>query len=128
MLVLSRRPQEKILFPTLGVTVQITSICKNIVRLGIDAPPSVAIMREEIASEADATTQDPLSANHRLRNRLHTATLAVHLAQKQLQAGLNEDAEKTLHEALREYSAMEQELAAAKAGTQAKREIRRAAG
>jgi carbon storage regulator CsrA len=125
MLVLSRRPKERVLFPALGVTVEITSVSKNVVRLGIDAPPSVAIMREEIASESDkAAATEPKRANHRLRNRLHTAMLAVHLAQKQLHAGLDDEAEATLSEALREYAELDQELAAEKTRTNPRREIR----
>lgn len=123
MLVLSRRPNERILFPGLGVAVEVTSVSRNVVRLGIDAPPSVTIVREEIASEADkrpAKDRKPIS--HAVRNRLHTANLAVHLAQKQLQAGLDEEADETLSEALREYAALDRELAAGKAATQ--RDIR----
>lgn len=121
MLVLSRRPNEKIVFPTLGITVEVCSINRNVVRVGIDAPPDVPILRKEIAT-GEARLQDETSAKlrHRTRNRLHTASLAVHLAQKQLQAGLNDEADATLAEALREFSALDQEMAAEKAN----REIR----
>ena len=80
---------------------------------------------EEIASESDklAATESK-SSNHRQRNRLHTAALAVHLAQKQLQAGLAKDAEATLSEALNEYARMDEELAAeSKKSMPGKREI-----
>jgi len=121
MLVLSRRPNEKIVFPTLGITVEVCSINRNVVRVGIDAPPDVPILRKEIATD-EARLHDEASAKlrHRNRNRLHTASLAVHLAQKQLQAGLDDEADATLAEALREFSALDQEMAAEKAN----REIR----
>ena len=61
MLVLSRKPKEKIVFPTLGVTLEVCSVKGNIVRVGIDAPPSVPIMREEIA-EINAVRIRPPSA------------------------------------------------------------------
>jgi carbon storage regulator CsrA len=48
MLVLSRRLSEKLLFPGLNVAVQILSIKGNVVRLGIDAPRDVAVLREEL--------------------------------------------------------------------------------
>jgi carbon storage regulator CsrA len=123
MLVLSRRPNEKILFPTLGVTVEITSICKNVVRIGIDAPPSVSIVREEIASESDklAVTKP---ANHRMRNRLHAASLAVHVALTQLHAGLAKESENTLNEALRQYEELDRELSNEKAEKAAKSKAR----
>jgi carbon storage regulator CsrA len=126
MLVLSRRPNERILFPTLGVSVEVTSVSKNVVRLGITAPPSVPVLREEIASEADKqAAAHPRPTHHRLRNRLHTAALAVHLAQKQLSAGLIRDAQKTLNEALEEYARLDQEMAAEKPSHPTpKREIR----
>jgi len=47
MLVLSRRENEKIVFPTLGITVQVCGINRTTARIGIDAPPSVPILREE---------------------------------------------------------------------------------
>jgi carbon storage regulator CsrA len=122
MLVLSRRPQEKIVFPTLGVTVEICSIKKNVVRIGIEAPPSVSILREELATSPGALdAPEQKSARHQMRNRLHRAGLALHLAQRQLEAGLNKAADETLTEALDTFSALEQELAAP---GPAKREIR----
>jgi carbon storage regulator CsrA len=117
MLVLSRRTKEKIVFPTLGITLEVCSVKGNNVRIGIDAPPSVPIVREELAKSTQYTSE-----RHRLRNRLHTVSLAVHLAHRQLQAGLDEDAQETLDGALRDFTALDQELAAASG--KAKREIR----
>jgi carbon storage regulator CsrA len=48
MLVLSRRLNEKLLFPTLGVTIQVVSVQSGVVRLGIEAPPAVRVLREEL--------------------------------------------------------------------------------
>lgn len=112
MLVLSRRPSEKILFPTLGVTVEIASISKRVVRVGIDAPPTIPVVREEIASESmKRACTLPKPGSHRQRNRLHTAGLAIHLAQRQLEAGLTKEAEASLDEALNEYAKLDEELA-----------------
>lgn len=113
MLVLSRRLNEKILFPTLGVSVEITSVARNVVRLGIDAPAAVPIVRAEIVSESDKFTAR--NAHLVNRHRLRTATLGIRLAQKQLQTGLMNEAEETLDEALREFSRLEIEMAAEKA-------------
>jgi carbon storage regulator CsrA len=111
MLVLSRRPKQKILFPKLGITVEITNVLKQVVRVGITAPPSISVVREEIASESDRQLCAPSKpADHRQRNRLHTARLAIHLAQKQLQAGLTKDAEASLNEALLEYERLDPEI------------------
>jgi carbon storage regulator CsrA len=51
MLVLSRRLHEKVVFPGLNVTVQVVAIKPGVVRIGIEAPPDVAVVREEILAE-----------------------------------------------------------------------------
>lgn len=48
MLVLSRRLQEKIVIPGLDVTIQVVSIKPGSVRLGIEAPPEISVLREEL--------------------------------------------------------------------------------
>jgi carbon storage regulator len=48
MLVLSRKIGEKLVFPSLGVTVQVVRIEGGKVRLGIEAPPEVRVHREEL--------------------------------------------------------------------------------
>ena len=57
MLVLSRRIEEKIILPSLGVTLQVLSIKGNIVRLGIDAPLDVKVLREELLGQSQAAPQ-----------------------------------------------------------------------
>jgi len=126
MLVLSRRENEKIVFPSLGVTVQVCGINKRAVRIGIEAPASVPIMREEVAAITDTLAPTaPILGGHQLKNRLHTACLAVHLAQKQLQAGFDAEADESLSKALREFDALDRELTVEKApAVQSKRSIR----
>ncbi|MEZ6047399.1 MAG: carbon storage regulator [Planctomycetaceae bacterium] len=48
MLVLSRRLNEKVVFPHLGISVEVLRVNKDRVRLGIEAPESVQILRGEI--------------------------------------------------------------------------------
>jgi carbon storage regulator CsrA len=129
MLVLSRRPKQKILFPELGVSVEVCTIAKNAVRLGIEAPPSISIVREEIAFETARERHGPPGpSRHELLNRLHTAGLAIQVAQKQLQAGLVGPAQASLEMALRQHADIERELAPERveptATVTAKREIR----
>jgi carbon storage regulator len=50
VLVLSRRLGEKIVLPGLGITLQVVSIKGNVVRLGIEAPPDVKVLRGELVS------------------------------------------------------------------------------
>jgi carbon storage regulator CsrA len=48
MLVLSRRLNEKLLFPGLHTSIQVVSIKPGMVRLGIEAPDDVRVLREEV--------------------------------------------------------------------------------
>src|SRR5262245_30449666 len=57
MLVLTRRPSEKIIFPDSNITVQVVGVKSRAVRLGIEAPPEVTVLREEVL--ARAATQQP---------------------------------------------------------------------
>ena len=59
MLVLSRRTHEKILLPALGVTIQVVSVRAGVVRIGVQAPPDVAVFREEILQRDHAPAIEP---------------------------------------------------------------------
>jgi carbon storage regulator CsrA len=102
MLVLSRRPGQRLLFPQLDIKVQILPSRGSTIRLGIEAPSHVSVVREEIAA---SNLVVPLPAEkesrvaHDLRGRLNTLTMALHVVEKQLKAGLSADAECTLREA-----------------------------
>ena len=54
MLVLSRRLNEKILLPSIHTSVEVLDIKGDRVRLGIEAPASVTILREELAERQAA--------------------------------------------------------------------------
>src|SRR4051812_45198058 len=48
MLVLSRRVREKIVLPDLSASVEILGVKGNTVRLGIQAPPEIRVLRGEL--------------------------------------------------------------------------------
>jgi carbon storage regulator CsrA len=106
MLVLSRRPLERVLFPTIHAAVQVVSVQGSTVRLGIEAPPEVRILRGELQGEAtqgmaSAPPADPAEASfralrHLVRNRLHGVGIGLALMRQQLKAGRNTDLERTL--------------------------------
>lgn len=52
MLVLTRRCDENFVFPGLGITVKILQIKGNQVKIGIDAPESVVILRGELEQDS----------------------------------------------------------------------------
>jgi carbon storage regulator CsrA len=117
MLVLSRRLNEKILLPSIHTSVEVLDIKGDRVRLGIEAPTSVTILREELAGrqapgasdrQTTAAAKRPMEATldavealarqnrHQLRNHLNSATIGIALAQRQLQEGQVAQAESTL--------------------------------
>jgi carbon storage regulator len=49
MLVLSRGNNETIVFPSLGISIEIVSISGKRVRIGIDAPKDIPVHRGEVA-------------------------------------------------------------------------------
>jgi len=101
VLVLSRRESEKLLFPSLGISVEVLKIQGRKTRIGINAPADIPVLRHECAVKkfAVATTQagdqgidfttDLFQSNQRLseliniiRNRLcSAATTLNHLNQ-----------------------------------------------
>jgi carbon storage regulator CsrA len=117
MLVLTRRESEKIVFPDLGVTVEIVSLKGNRARIGVAAPRDVRVLRQEIMEGGKAG--DPLPAqarpaarlSHALRNRLQKVSIAARLANRQISAGLVDDAQQTLMLLLAELECLNREAA-----------------
>jgi carbon storage regulator CsrA len=66
VLVLSRRLHEKIVLPGLNVTIQVVAIKGGVVRIGIEAPPDVQVMREELLDQSEATAQTGRCADPQL--------------------------------------------------------------
>src|SRR5437879_5569552 len=108
MLVLTRRINQKILLPTVQVSVQVVAVKSGSVRLGIEAPAGVTILREEVQDRAAEWGAVPMAAadepaapdfrrlNQLLRNRLNIDSLGLAELRRQLQAGLTVDALATL--------------------------------
>lgn len=111
MLILSRRAQQQISFPGLGISIRIVSVQGQRVRIGVEAPPDIAVIRTELAPLADAykaaarPTTSP--ATHTFKNRLNGAILGLHLAQRQLAVGAHSQAEESLLEALQRLADLE---------------------
>jgi carbon storage regulator CsrA len=120
MLVLARRPNEKVLFPSINTAVQVVSIKGGTVRLGIEAPPEVTILRAELqdrTAERGATTRLPEPAGsrlrglrHLLRNRLNVTTVGLGLLRQQARAGLSDEMERTIAKIEEEMQRLQQRL------------------
>lgn len=105
MLVLTRRKDQKVLFPNLGIAVEVIDISGRQVRLGIDAPQEVRVLRDELMSidEPLLSFVDEVQTKH----RIDAINLAIHLARNQMRQGLPELASQALDEALENLTALE---------------------
>jgi carbon storage regulator CsrA len=131
MLVLSRREQESIVFPKLGIRIQVTRVRGKAVSLGVDAPEDVRVLRGElqpdddvhVKNHASSSTTSSLSTNdsqklqkedrereHELRNRVNTLTLALHLLQKRAKKADGAVDEMLLSGAIDELALIEEAL------------------
>jgi carbon storage regulator CsrA len=78
MLVLSRRPDEQIILPTVPAVIKVISTQAGLVRLGIEAPADVPIVREELTRGEPRPPhgERPQPGAH-LRDRLNDVTRAL---------------------------------------------------
>ncbi len=120
MLVLSRKETDKILFPSLGVTIEVLRIRGNVARLGIDAPDEVPIRRHEIADLKElefAADEDPGTQLRRLiyalRQRLGAATDTLNRLHQLLEDTHQGDAQQLVSQVFHELVRLEQEASQA---------------
>jgi carbon storage regulator CsrA len=112
VLVLTRRENEKILLPDVGVTVELMAVQGNRARLGISAPDNIRILREEVAANQDvlkqATARGPISREfaHAIRNRLNAAILATETVRLQIDARQLAETSASLDRIVTELRAM----------------------
>jgi carbon storage regulator CsrA len=124
MLVLSRGRNDKVVFPTLGISVEILRVAGNKVRLGIEAPQEIPVHRHEVSQRIEekgegepatvrfpAPPESPIARlNHATRNRLNAAALGLHLLHRNIEIGDLSDAEGTIFKIFNELKAIETEL------------------
>src|SRR5262245_10062389 len=105
MLVLTGRVREKIIMPEVRTSVEVVSIQPGSVRLGIDAPPEVRILRESVPDRAAEWGPAPevleevptlLQVNRLVDNRLEIARKGLTELRRRLARGQTEDAEAIL--------------------------------
>lgn len=96
MLVLARQLNERIVMPTVPATIEIVAIKPNGVRLGIDAPTDVTILREEVLRRGGVPADNLLAQSetdaeprlsrikHLLGSRLQGVAVGLDLIRHQL--------------------------------------------
>jgi carbon storage regulator len=67
MLVLTRRPGQKIVLPGLDITIHVAAIKSGSVRIGIEAPPAVAVLRGELLAPPPAFAMVPARTRELVR-------------------------------------------------------------
>jgi carbon storage regulator CsrA len=124
MLVLSRGQNDKVVFPTLGISVEIIRVAGKKVRLGIEAPGEIPVHRHEVCeriqAKAKAGEEDEqvlkfpeanksymARLNHDTRNRLNSAALGLHLLHRKLENGDLSDVESTIFTIFNELKGIE---------------------
>jgi carbon storage regulator len=118
MLILSRRLGEKIVVPECGLSVAVVGIQGNRVRLGISAPPEVAVLREEISHsiEPEGTGNLPLDGDPWSAMVADVSDAAYRIALRQRPAGswmnLQIEVSRAVNKAVRQW---QQKLAPPKA-------------
>jgi carbon storage regulator CsrA len=111
MLVLSRRLKEKLYFPGIGTAIHVTEIKGRSVRLGIEAPPHVSVLREEVLNRSAEVTADDANTQS-FDQFLHGTTASVEMARLALQAGRTGDVHRLLDTMREDLTRLRQEVAA----------------
>jgi carbon storage regulator len=62
MLILSRKPQEEIVVPTLGITIRVLEVRGQQVRVGIQAPADFSIVRAEVLRRRESDSDERMTA------------------------------------------------------------------
>jgi carbon storage regulator CsrA len=121
MLVLARQRYERIVMPGIPATIEVVAIRPHGVRLGIEAPPEVVILREEVLrrdgvpptprvkAEPDAEAR-LAQVRHVLRNRLHAVALGLELLRRQPHDCSASESEAMLHRLEEEVRTLDQQL------------------
>jgi CheY-like chemotaxis protein/sRNA-binding carbon storage regulator CsrA len=126
MLVLSRREEDTIYFPTIDATVKLVQLKGKTARVGVIAPRDVPVLRGELVEECHRRLAhlQKLEKNgpvlsHSARNLLNNVTIGLSLLRRQLDAGKQNDAQITLQTVLNSIAEAEKAHREAKAKLEA---------
>jgi carbon storage regulator len=103
MLVISRKLNEKIVFPGSNIAIRVVAIKPGVVRLGIEAPREVCILRAELEQRTKQSQAEPPSGQACLerpervaRHCLKTVSMGLGLMRLQLRTGAIRDVDGAL--------------------------------
>lgn len=120
MLVISRRENERFLFPNLGIAIQVVKVAGRTAKIGVEAPREIRVLREELADEGDFEALPAAFANvesslpnrvkHDLRNRLNPIALGLQIAEKLIETGQIEELESVIGKVVTSLKSLDSEL------------------
>ncbi|SMP71871.1 carbon storage regulator, CsrA [Neorhodopirellula lusitana] len=120
MLVLSRKTDEAIVFPNLGITISILRTDNRTARVGIDAPKNIRVLRKELTDGSTEETFDVASFEqacittskdlHKLRNQLNTLNLGLQYYRYQMNAGNTAAANATFAKVISQLGKIEKSV------------------
>lgn len=117
MLVLTRKETEKLLFPTLGIAIEVLRIRGNRARLGIEAPAEVPVVRQEASGlksvefTAEESPTAQLSRLHRaVRQRLDRSAVALNQLHGHLEDCGDGEALRMIADVFRELQTLDREV------------------
>jgi carbon storage regulator CsrA len=141
MLVLSRRESETLVLPGLETTIQVVSIKRGVVRLGITAPEHVRILRGEIPDRDSEWAEKPTpptkptrlpaatpGLNKLVEKRLAIVRLGLDEVQRSMSAAQPEEAELLLDKLDEELHLLRRRLHSESVSQPAARLLRRGCG
>ena len=111
MLVLSRRVDQEIVFPNTGISLKLLQVRGQVVKVGIEAPAEVRVLRKEACSSLELQQlipgNCPSPTRHQIRNHLNAINLAMHLFQKFTEMGRYSDAQATFNRMMAELASLD---------------------
>lgn len=120
MLVLSRRADESIEFPNLGITVRVLRLSPKQARIGIEAPPEFAVLRGELGpnSRKAAESRFPVKTAKNLQKHLQDASSLLRDLHQATESTDWETAEPIIFSLFTELKAMDEQVAALSCGAE----------
>jgi CheY-like chemotaxis protein/sRNA-binding carbon storage regulator CsrA len=117
MLVLTRRENDTIVFPTLGVTIELLRLRGAAAKIGIEAPSDIPVKRGELLGlrSLEFTGEDiPASEKlrqlrHAVRQRLESSALLLNDLHRQIEEGGAGEAQAAILRLFHELESLEQE-------------------
>lgn len=113
MLVLSRRPDQQVEFPGIGVSLKVLTVKGRVVKLGIEAPDEIQIVRPEVKGNSAPATPRPRTTKvdaHDFKNRLNNIKLAAAVFERQRELGRDDEADATFDRLVNLLSDLEQQF------------------